>query len=90
LPKNPKKRPKIAKKVENRRKSGILAQNGPFWPEKRFLMAHSPHRRWSGCQLCKPQKFRDNGRPVRDPWPVERKLGLRRRYGRHDIPEDQF
>jgi hypothetical protein len=52
-------------------------------------MAHSPHRRWKGCQLCKPQKFRDLGRARRDPFAVRRKLGTRRRAGRHDVPADQ-
>ena len=52
-------------------------------------MAHSPHRRWKGCQMCKNHKFRDHGRAVRDPWTVLRKLGRRRRAGRHDIPDDQ-
>jgi hypothetical protein len=52
-------------------------------------MAHSPHRRWRGCQLCKPHKFKDHGRAVRDPFAVRRKLGKKRRAGRHDIPADQ-
>lgn len=53
-------------------------------------MAHSTHRRWRGCQLCKPHKFKDLGRAERDPWPVRRKLGSKRRAGRHDVPDDQM
>ena len=48
-------------------------------------MAHSPHRQHKGCQPCKPHKNRRNGRAVRDPWPVLRKLGKRRRLGRNDL-----
>ena len=52
-------------------------------------MAHSPHRRWKGCPVCKPTKARGVGRAPRDPWPVARKLGLKRRYGRHEAPDEQ-
>ena len=48
-------------------------------------MAHSPHRQHKGCQLCKPHKSRRNGRAVREPWPVLRKTGKRRRLRRRDI-----
>lgn len=48
-------------------------------------MAHSPHRQHKGCQLCKPHKNRRNGRAVREPWPVLRKTGKRRRIRRRDI-----
>ncbi|MGV9311253.1 hypothetical protein ACWDR0_03550 [Streptomyces sp. NPDC003691] len=48
-------------------------------------MAHSPHRRRKGCGLCKPHKLRGYGRSVRDPWPVARKLGRKRRFGRRDV-----
>lgn len=49
-------------------------------------MSHSPHRNWKGCRLCKPHKMRGKGRSVRDPWPVARKLGWKRRYGRNWVP----
>lgn len=52
-------------------------------------MAHSPHRRWKGCALCKPYKTRGYGRAQRDPWPVVRKLGRKRRYGRGFTQDDQ-
>ena len=38
-------------------------------------MAHSPHRQYKGCQLCKPHKNRRNGRAVREPWAVLRQVG---------------
>lgn len=57
-------------------------------------MAHSPHRSWRGCAMCKPNKRRGAGRATRegagqDPARVNRKLGRNRRGKRHDIPEDQ-
>lgn len=52
-------------------------------------MAHSPHRRWKGCQMCKWHKFKDHGRALRDPISFRRLLGTKRRAGRHDIPTDQ-
>lgn len=52
-------------------------------------MAHSSHRRWRGCPLCKDHKFKDHGRAVREPWPVLRKLGTKRRVKRNQIPADQ-
>lgn len=51
-------------------------------------MAHSPHRRTKGCPMCKWHKFKDHGRAIRDPFSVRRKLGSKRRAGRHDVPED--
>lgn len=45
-------------------------------------MAHSPHRQHKGCQVCTPHKNRRNGRAVREPWPVLRKIGKRRRISR--------
>jgi hypothetical protein len=48
-------------------------------------MAHSPHRRHKGCQLCKPHKHRGNGDSVRAPWAVSRKLGRKRRWSRRDL-----
>lgn len=50
-------------------------------------MAHSPHRNWKGCQMCKPHKNRAYGRAIRDPWAVRRKLGSKRRASRHEIPD---
>ncbi|MFE7131201.1 hypothetical protein ACFVIM_10110 [Streptomyces sp. NPDC057638] len=52
-------------------------------------MAHSPHRRWKGCALCQPHKLRGYGRSVRDPWPVLRKLGTKRRFGRRDLGDQE-
>lgn len=51
-------------------------------------MAHSSHRRRKGCGVCSPHKHKDLGRAVRDPFSVRRKLGSKRRAGRHDVPED--
>ena len=48
-------------------------------------MAHSPHRNHKGCQLCKPHKNRLNGRGVREPWAVLRKIGNQRRLTRRDL-----
>ncbi len=48
-------------------------------------MAHSPHRRHKGCQLCKPHKHKDAGRAVREPWAVLRQLGKKRRVKRGDL-----
>lgn len=48
-------------------------------------MAHSTHRRWKGCQLCKPQKFRDLGQAKRKPVGELRRIGKRRRVSRHDL-----
>lgn len=48
-------------------------------------MAHSPHRRWKGCPVCKPSKFKDHGRAVRDPFRYLRWLGKKKRVSRHDI-----
>ncbi|MFI1012966.1 hypothetical protein [Streptomyces sp. NPDC020965] len=48
-------------------------------------MAHSPHRRWKGCGLCSPHKHKGHGRAVRDPWPVLRKTGKKRRLRRGDL-----
>ncbi|MDQ1432569.1 MAG: hypothetical protein QOF40_3171 [Actinomycetota bacterium] len=48
-------------------------------------MAHSPHRRWKGCQLCKGYKFRDNGQSHRQPLSTLRKVGKLRRVTRHDL-----
>lgn len=46
-------------------------------------MAHSPHKRWRGCALCKPHKARGI-RAAAEPFRVLRKLGKKRRLGRHD------
>lgn len=51
-------------------------------------MAHSPHRRWKGCQLCKPHKHRGNGDAIRAPFRELRKLGVKRRFNRHQVRED--
>lgn len=48
-------------------------------------MSTSPHKNSKGCQLCKPHKNRLNGRKVRDPISVVRKMG-KRNYRRHDLP----
>lgn len=47
-------------------------------------MTTSPHQNHKGCMMCKPNKRRGRGRAFRDPWPVLRKLGKKRRLGRHD------
>lgn len=48
-------------------------------------MAHSPHRRRKGCGLCRPHQIRGAGRAARDPWPVLRKTGKKRRLSRGDL-----
>lgn len=50
-------------------------------------MAHSPHKTWKGCAMCKPHKRRGTGRSVREPWPVLRALGKRRRVRRGEVSE---
>ena len=56
-------------------------------------MAHSPHRSWRGCPMCKPFKRRGVGRASswsgKDPARVNRRLGRNRRGKRRDIPADQ-
>lgn len=48
-------------------------------------MAHSPHKNWKGCQLCKPHKHRAHGRREREPFAVRRKIGKARHISRHDL-----
>lgn len=50
-------------------------------------MAHSSHRRWKGCPVCKSHKHSGNGRAVREPWAVLRKLGKKRRVTRGDLSD---
>lgn len=51
-------------------------------------MAHSPHRQWKGCPICKPHKDKRLGDGERAPYSVVRKLGRRRRrYNRRDLGE---
>lgn len=50
--------------------------------------SQSPHRRWSGCQLCKSYKFRDAGQSERKPFSELRKIGKLRRVSRHDLHDD--
>ncbi|MFE6745994.1 hypothetical protein ACFVGM_09095 [Kitasatospora purpeofusca] len=52
-------------------------------------MAHSPHRRRKGCGVCRPWQIRGNGPARRAPWPVLRKIGKRRRLGRHDLGDQE-
>lgn len=53
------------------------------------MTAHSPHRRWKGCPLCKPGKFKSQGDAFRTPWPVLRKLGIKRRFNRNKVRDDE-
>jgi len=48
-------------------------------------MAHSPHRQWKGCQVCRPWKDKRLGRAHRDPLRELRKLGKVRRVRRGDL-----
>ncbi len=48
-------------------------------------MAHSPHRRWKGCPMCKDYKFRDLGQARRKPIGELRKIGKKRRVSRGDL-----
>ena len=53
------------------------------------MVKASPHKRQKGCGLCSPHKHRGNGDPVRAPWVVNRELGKKRRWGRHDVEQGQ-
>jgi hypothetical protein len=48
-------------------------------------MAHSSHKQYKGCQLCKPHKNRRNGDAARTPIAVLRQVGTKRRWNRHDV-----
>ncbi len=50
-------------------------------------MAHSSHKRWHGCALCKPHKHTRNGDSERAPFRVRRQLGVSRRWSRKDMSE---
>lgn len=49
------------------------------------MAQHSTSRRWKGCNLCKPHKFKDDGQWNRQPFAVHRKTGKSRRVTRHDL-----
>jgi hypothetical protein len=51
------------------------------------MAKQSPHKRWKGCQLCKPWKFRDDGQAHRQPTPVVRLAGRDRRLRRHEAQD---
>lgn len=38
--------------------------------------------------MCDWHTLRGNGRRYRDPWPLQRALGVARRYGRHFVPDE--
>jgi hypothetical protein len=61
---------------------GSAPTGGTIYPED---LAHSPHRRWKGCQLCKPWKFKDNGQAARKTVGELRQIGRSRRVSRHGI-----
>lgn len=42
-------------------------------------MAHSPHRNWRGCAMCKHWKIRGKNKE-KAPWAVRRQLGQKRRF----------
>lgn len=48
-------------------------------------MAQSPHKPYKGCQLCRPNKNQRQGRATREPWPVLREIGKKRRVRRGDL-----
>ncbi|WP_200944555.1 hypothetical protein [Geodermatophilus sp. Leaf369] len=48
-------------------------------------MAHSPHKQWKGCRVCRPHKDRRLGRSHRDPFRELRKLGTLSRVSRQDL-----
>ncbi|WP_353814841.1 hypothetical protein [Agromyces sp. SYSU T00266] len=50
-------------------------------------MAHSPHRRRKGCTLCKPHQWRGQGQARKAPFAVNRRIGAKRRWRRHDADE---
>ena len=39
----------------------------------------------SGCPMCKPNKYRQQGQAERKPWAELRYLGKRKRVSRHDL-----
>ncbi len=51
-------------------------------------MAHSSHKRWHGCHMCKFHKDTRLGDTERTPVNVRRKLGVARRWNRNDIRSD--
>jgi len=53
------------------------------------MVKQSPHKRWKGCPICKPGKFKSQGDVHRTPWPVLRKLGVKRRYSRSKIYDQE-
>ena len=65
-----------------------LALRGGCCSRIGVAMAHSPHRQHKGCQLCKSHKNRRHGRAVREPWPVLRKIGKKRRVRRGDLGDE--
>lgn len=52
-------------------------------------MAHSSHRQWKGCRVCKPWKHRGNGDAARTPFRELRKVGQLKRINRHDVSTDR-
>jgi hypothetical protein len=48
-------------------------------------MPRTSNRRWKGCALCKPWKLAGHGDAARAPWAVQRKVGKKRRWNRHDV-----
>ena len=49
------------------------------------MTKHSPHKRWKGCRVCRPWKFKDGGQSMRKPFAELRRLGKIRRVSRHDL-----
>jgi len=49
-------------------------------------MARSAHRRWKGCCImCGFHTLRGNGPAYRDAFSAQRRLGVKRRYGRTEV-----
>jgi hypothetical protein len=52
-------------------------------------MARTSNRRWKGCALCKQHKHAGHGDAYRAPFRVNRKVGKKRRWSRHEIGRDE-
>lgn len=49
------------------------------------MVKQSPHTSWKGCALCKPGKHKGAKTLDKVPWPVLKKLGIKRRYNRNKM-----
>lgn len=52
-------------------------------------MARTSSRRWKGCRLCRPHKNAGHGDAARAPFRVNRQVGKKRRWNRHDVDRSE-